>query len=94
MKVSWSVRAETQLVEIEDYIAIDDPVAAERLVERIRDRVRRVARMPRSGRVVPELSRDDIREVLVGRYRIVYRLEPKALLVLTVFEGHHLLDES
>ena len=30
---------------------------------------------------------------VVGRYRIVYRLEPKALVVLTVFEGHHLLDE-
>lgn len=94
MKVFWSSRAEAQLVDIEDYIAADDPAAAERFVESIRDRVRRVARMPRSGRVVPELAREDTREVLVGRYRIVYRVESKALVVLTVFEGHHLLDES
>jgi len=36
---------------------------------------------------VPELGRDDVREVLVQRYRVVYRVSTERLEVLT-FEGH------
>jgi len=93
MKLQWTARAELQLFEIADYIAADDPEAAIRWIERLRDRARRAARMPRSGRRVPELGRDDIREVLEGAYRIVYRIEQRAISVVAVFEGHHLLPE-
>ena len=44
--------------------------------------------MPLAGRVVPELQREDVREVLLGTYRIVYRVREDAIDVLTVFEGH------
>ena len=87
MRVLWSLRAEAQLVEIEDYIAADDPDAAQRWIERLRDRMRRAARVPRAGRKVPELDRDEIREVFVERYRIVCRIEARAIVVLGVFEG-------
>ena len=55
--------------------------------------------MPLSGRRVPEVGRDDVREVIKGAYRIVYRLRNDRAEVLTVFEGHRLLpagvgDES
>ncbi len=40
---------------------------------------------------MPELRRDDIREVLLETYRIVYRVRKDAIDVLTVFEGHRLL---
>ena len=49
--------------------------------------------MPHAGRVVPEFDRDDIREVIVGNYRIVYRVRATEVLVLTVFESHKLLGE-
>lgn len=38
--------------------------------------------------MVPELNREDIREVLLRSYRIVYRVRPDGIVVLTVFEGH------
>jgi plasmid stabilization system protein ParE len=47
--------------------------------------------MPRAGRRVPELGRDDVREVLVQRYRIVYQLSPDGIVVLVVFESHRQL---
>jgi len=47
--------------------------------------------MPKAGRRVPELDRDDIHEVLLRTYRIVYCLVDGGILVLTVFEGHRLL---
>lgn len=51
-----------------------------------------VSSLPSSGREVPELGRPEIREVIEGNYRIVYRLRDHTLAVLTVFEGHKLLD--
>ncbi len=50
--------------------------------------------MPGAGRVVPEIEHDDIREVFVGSYRIVYWVRQKTVDVLTVFEGHRLLRSA
>jgi plasmid stabilization system protein ParE len=92
VKVLWTAPAEAQLLQIEEYIALDDTDAAVRWVGRLRERVSRLANMPRSGRIVPELDRDDVREVIVGAYRLIYRIESRSIVVLSVFEGHQRLD--
>lgn len=94
MKLRWSVRAGLQLQEISDYIALDDPIAALRWVRKLDQRVRSVANTPRAGRRVPELERDDIREVFLGAYRILYRIAPRELVVIAVFEGHRLIPDD
>lgn len=86
----WSRRAEADLEAIHDHIADDDPVAAARWIERILDRAAKTAMLPFAGRMVPELGRDDLREALLRSYRIVYRIRPEEVHVLTVFEGHRL----
>jgi toxin ParE1/3/4 len=45
----------------------------------------------RAGRIVPEIGREDVREIFLRSYRLVYRVTPKGMVVLTVFEGHRLL---
>ncbi len=47
-----------------------------------------------AGRVVPELDRDDIREVIVRGYRIVYLVGDASVEILSVFEGHRLLRSA
>lgn len=47
--------------------------------------------MPGTGRVVPEYGREDVREVLLGNYRIIYAVRADALYVITVLEGHRQL---
>jgi hypothetical protein len=42
--------------------------------------------------VVPELQRNDVREVFLRTYRIVYRIRKGTIDVLTVFEGHRLFE--
>lgn len=69
-------------------------MAARRWVERLRQRARDAAELPSSGRKVPEVGREDIREVFVRSYRIVYRVCPDEIHVLSVFEGHRLLPRS
>lgn len=89
----WTERAASDLVGIGEYIAADDPAAARAWVEKIRERAVRASKMPRTGRVVPEVARDDVREVFQRTYRIVYRVVDDGIVVLTVFEGHRLLGE-
>ncbi|MBL8957427.1 MAG: type II toxin-antitoxin system RelE/ParE family toxin [Myxococcaceae bacterium] len=88
MKLRWAPRALRDLDEIWAYIAHDNPVAATRWVERLHARVAKAARMPNTGRVVPEFEIYDVREVVMKGYRILYAVRPKNVLVLTVFEGH------
>jgi plasmid stabilization system protein ParE len=88
--VRWSLRARRDLLEIGRFIARDDRGAARRWVEKLRERARQAAALPRAGRRVPELERDDVREVLQGSYRIVYLVGERAIEVLTVFEAHRL----
>jgi plasmid stabilization system protein ParE len=92
MKLRWTKRARKDLIEIGRYIARDKPEAARRWVERRRQDTRTAAKQPRVGRKVPEVNRDDLREVLVGNYRIVYEIHRAEIRVLTVFEGHRLLS--
>jgi len=42
--------------------------------------------------MVPALQREDIREVFLRTYRIVYRVREQAIDVLTVFAGHRRFD--
>ena len=84
MKIQWSPLAVERISEISDYIAQDNPMAAERWVHSIFDRVEQVKDFSKSGRLVPEIRRKDIRELIIANYRIIYRLEPKIISILTV----------
>ena len=94
MKLYWTETANQDLLSIKRYIASDKPTAAKQWVERLRERARSALHAPLAGRKVPELSRDDIRELIEGNYRIVYQVFADRLVVLTVFEGHRLFPEE
>jgi toxin ParE1/3/4 len=87
-RIAWTARALNDLVEIDDDIAADDPVAAERWTARIVARAVTASKSPLAGRVVPERASEDVREVILRSYRIVYRVREHGVLVLTIFEGH------
>lgn len=53
--------------------------------------VDRLEMFPLSGRVVPEINKQEIREVIFGNYRIVYRLREDEVEILTVHHGAQLL---
>lgn len=94
MTVEWLKSATDALLEIADRIALDKPTAADQLILHIEAATARLADFPRLGRVVPEYSDDDLRELIVGSYRVVYRVEKTAVVILTIFEGHRLLPSD
>ena len=92
--ILWSERARRDLLGIGDFIARDKPQAAAKWIGKILDTIERTAAFPASGRIVPEIDRPDIREVVLDNYRIVYQLTEVRIIILTVFESHRLIDET
>jgi plasmid stabilization system protein ParE len=77
--------------EIADYISSDNPQAARKWVDDIFQKVEKLEDFPSSGRVVPELNRKDIREILYGHYRIIYRISSDEISILTIRHQRQLL---
>ncbi len=92
-RIVWTLQAVEDVEAIRTYIARDSPHYAALMVERIVDSVERLKEFPRSGRVVPEVEREVYREVILGTYRIVYRLEDDRAEILTVVHAARLLPD-
>jgi addiction module RelE/StbE family toxin len=91
MKIFWSDFAIEKVTEIAEYINRDNPQATEKWVASIFDRVKQLENFPKSGRVVPEINRSNIREIFFGSYRIVYKIETDQIVILTVRHGKQIL---
>lgn len=59
---------------------------------KIIDSVTRLEVFPESGRIVPELNDLKIREILLGNYRIIYRLTENLVEIITVYHSARLLN--
>lgn len=91
MKAFWSPLAVERVTEIAQYIARDNPAAAEAWVNTIFSKVGDLKTFPESGRLVPETNNHNIRELIYGNYRIIYRIEKKRISILTVRHGKQML---
>lgn len=87
MKIHWTDIAVEHLLAIHEYIAKDSPEYALRVVDRLTRRSQQIGESPRSGRAVPELELSDVREVIEGPYRIVYRILSSQVDVIAVFHS-------
>lgn len=94
MKIIWSPLAVSRLEEIFDYISYDNIAAAEKLVETIFNKVETLAKYPERGRRVPEVGRNEIREIFEKEYRIIYRIEKSRISILTIRNFKQILHSS
>ena len=86
-RVVWLPLAVQRVTQIAQHIARDRPRAASNWVDEVFAAVAPLAHFPDSGRVVPEVGRDEIREVFHGEYRIIYKVEARRVAILTVRHG-------
>lgn len=94
VRIIWSPLALERVEAILQLIASERPAAAARWLAGILTTVQRLRNSPQSGRMVPELEREDLREALYPPYRIIYRVEPKRVVILTVRHGRREFDEG
>jgi len=73
-RVRWTPQSVNDIEQIAEYIAKDSHVYASIQTERFFEAVTILEEQIRSGRIVPEIGDDTIREIIVGYYRIIYRV--------------------
>ena len=93
MIVRLTPPAKAQLLAAVAYINADRPAAARDFRKRVDGALRRLIEFPESGRVIPEFSGLGFREVLVGPYRLFYRVQGNVVWVVGVWHDAQLPDE-
>jgi len=88
-KIIWPDAAIDDLRQLVTTIAQDNPTAARAFGHEILAKLELLARFPRMGRVYAKLGRDDVRELPVSPYRVIYRLDDAArtVTVLVIWHG-------
>ena len=84
MKVVWSPLAEQRAREAVEYIAQDRPRTAAAWLEKLLERVSKLAEFEQQGRVVREIGLPAYREILHAPYRIIYRVDAARMVMLTL----------
>lgn len=91
MTIHWSTRALERIVEAAEFSGFEGD-RLDRFVSDLFGAAERLEDFPYSGRVVPEIGRDDIREVLHRPFRILYRVQADRVEILTVRHMRQPLD--
>ena len=82
--VIWSEPAKADLRSIHDFIAHDSRHYAKKVTQDIAAKTDILGELPRMGKVVPELGNEDIRELPLYSYRIMYEIKESGIVVLAV----------
>lgn len=85
--VIWTKPAKEDLKSIHDFIAADSVFYAEKVVEDIITRTEQLIEFPLSGRIVPEVSENNIRELFAYSYRLIYEISENHIYIQAIIHG-------
>ncbi|NBW37596.1 MAG: type II toxin-antitoxin system RelE/ParE family toxin [Cytophagia bacterium] len=71
----------------------DSKFYADRFITKLLNGVDQLEKHPQSGRVVPEFGKEDIRELIEGNYRIIYRIQMDFVGIARIHHSARLLKE-
>ena len=93
-EVIWTEPALSDLDATSDYIALDNPEAARRLVKKVFHHLGQLADHPQSGSKPPELKGWRYRQIVESPCRIFYREDGSCVFILHVMRGERLLSKA
>lgn len=91
LKVFWAENAIQDLLGIKAFIVQDSIDLAEEWIAGLYAVGENLSRLSGRGRIVPEFNQENLRELLIENYRLVYRVKSASVEIITVFEGHRQL---
>ncbi|MEO6694727.1 MAG: type II toxin-antitoxin system RelE/ParE family toxin [Ignavibacteria bacterium] len=92
VKVRWTPQSLEDIFNIAEYIAIDSEKYAKIQTERFFDSVEILTTHPKAGRIVPETKNNSLRELVLGNYRLVYKIVSKTSIdIITIHHSKRLL---
>lgn len=92
-RVTWSPEAVEDLESIAEYIERDSSFYAQSVVYKILEAARNIKDFPLIGRILPEISNENIRERFIYSYRLVYEIKQQRILIVAVIHGKRLLEK-
>ena len=93
-RVVWTAQATHDIHAIWLYITRNSEANADAVYEDIYQAATRSSEFPGAGRIVPEFQRQDIREILVRPYRLIYRIDGDTVVIMTVIHGARRISEA
>ncbi len=85
-KIKFAKRSLDDLESIAEYISRDSARYANITVQKILERTKILEVNPLIGRIVPEVNKKEIREIIYGNFRIIYNYEKNKVNILSI---HH-----
>jgi plasmid stabilization system protein ParE len=95
-QVAWAAVAQHDLKQIIDYIAIDSPGNASRILQKIKQKVSDLYVMPDRGRIIPELKEQGIhtyRELIIAPWRVICRISDTTVFVFSVIDSKRNVED-
>jgi len=91
-RLNWTDLSIEDLINIAEFISKDSPKYSVIQISRIRERAKILKEQPFLGRIVPETQNDSVRELILGNYRIIYRIiSADRIDILTIHHSARLL---
>jgi len=95
-QVIWTNVAENDLKEIIEYISINNPHNALKILQKIKNKASNLYTLPERGRVVPELQEQGIsqyRELVVPPWQLIYRIAEREIYVLSILDSRQNIED-
>jgi len=90
--LNWTNLSIDDMINIAEFISKDSFKYSVIQIKRIRERARLLKTQPLLGRIVPEMKDETVRELILGNYRIIYRIISEDRIdILTVHHSAKLL---
>jgi addiction module RelE/StbE family toxin len=94
-KINWTSNSLEDIETIAEYIAKDSIRYAELQVVELLESVECLEGFPKTGRIVPEVGNNSIRELIVGFYRLIYRIKSDQHIdILTIYHTKRKLTKK
>lgn len=93
-EVVWTLRATADLESIVEYIFRDSEFYATAVARELIAAARSLTTFAERGRMVPEYEEPTVREIIVRRYRLIYRVKPERIEVLRIIYGAQQMPPS
>ena len=94
-KINWTTQAIEDIYELSEYYIVRSQKYADQLTNKIFEKVLILENFSKAGRIVPELNRKQIRELVFSNYRIIYRIVSNTQIdILAIHNGLRPLTEE
>lgn len=87
VRINWTFQAKGDLKAIAEYISKDSKRYARFQIVKIKNRTSVLKTQIHSGKIVREINKENVRELIEGSYRIIYKIvKENQIDILTI---HH-----